>query len=117
MRDKYQEYNDDEVAMVSIELEDGTELECVVIGIFEAGNEGREYIAVMPENSDDDGEVFLYRYEEDEDGEPQIGNIESDEEYEIVEEAFDEILDEQEYMESVGEEDDGLGESDKKFFY
>ena len=93
----------DNDATVTIELDDGSTIECAVLMIFEAGNEDREYIAVMPEGGDDDSEIYLYRYSEDEKGEPKIENIESDEEYDIVSEAFDEILDEQEYNEMVAE--------------
>ena len=89
-------------ATVTIELEDGKTIECVVLMIFEAGPNDQEYIAVMPEGGDDDSEVYLYRYREV-DGEPQLENIESDAEYDIVSEAFDEILDEQEYNEMVAE--------------
>ena len=49
------------------------------------------------------GEVYLYRYSETEDGTPNLDNIEDDDEYEIVAEAFDELLDAQEYDELVGE--------------
>ena len=47
---------------------------------------------------------FLYRYEEDADGNPNLTNIESDEEYEIVADRFDEWLDSQEYDEIVGDD-------------
>ncbi len=90
-------------ATVTIELDDGTAIECVVLTIFEAGNDNREYIAVMPEGGDDDTEVFLYRYSEDESGVPVIENIESDQEYEIVSERFDEVLDEQEYNDMIAQ--------------
>ena len=84
---------------VTLTLDDGSTLECVVLTIFEASN-GMEYIAVMPETAEDeDGEVYLYRYGETEDGQPDLRNIESDDEYEIVADAFDEILDEQEFRE------------------
>ena len=56
-------------------------------------------------NEAEDGEVYLYRYTEDADGNPDIQNIESDEEYEIVADAFDEFLDTAEYDEIVSEED------------
>ena len=46
---------------------------------------------------------YLYRYSETEDGTPNLDNIEDDDEYEIVAEAFDELLDAQEYDELVGE--------------
>mgnify|MGYP000496029123 CR=1 FL=1 len=53
----------------------------------------------------EDGEVYLYRYSEDENGQPNLENIEDDDEYEIVADAFDELLDEQEYDELVGEDE------------
>ena len=43
---------------------------------------------------EEEGEVYLYRYSEGEDGQPNLENIEDDEEYEIVADAFDEMLDE-----------------------
>ncbi|MBQ1193287.1 MAG: DUF1292 domain-containing protein [Lachnospiraceae bacterium] len=97
------EENDDEM-YVTLELDDGTEVECVVITIFEA--DGRDYIALLPEEGEEaeEGEVFLYRFAEDAEGNPDLSNIESDEEYEIVADAFDEWLDAQEYDEIVGED-------------
>lgn len=90
---------------VTLTLDDGKELECVVLTIFPAGN--KEYIALLPmeEEESEDGEVYLYRYSEDEDGQPNLENIEDDDEYEIVADAFDELLDEQEYDEVVGEDE------------
>lgn len=94
--------NDDEM-YVTLSLEDGTEAECVVVTILEAA--GRDYIVLLPMEGQeaDEGEVFLYRYAEDKDGNPSLSNIEDDEEYEIVADAFDEWLDEQEYDEIVDE--------------
>ena len=45
----------------------------------------------------EDGEVFIYRYLEDEDGNPSLENIEDEEEYEAVTDRFDELLDEAEW--------------------
>ena len=61
----------------------------------------RDYIALLPteEIAGEDGEVYLYRYAEDAQGNPSLTNIESDEEFEIVSDRFDEWLDEQEYAE------------------
>ena len=94
-----------EEVTVTLTLDDGSQLECVVVTIFDAGE--REYIALLPMDSEetDEGEVYLYRYTEDADGNPNLENIESDEEYDIVAEAFDELLDEQEYDELVGEDE------------
>ena len=100
-----QDAANDEEMTVTLTLDDGTELECVVLTIFEAAD--KEYIALLPldGNEAEDGEVYLYRYTEDANGNPDIQNIESDEEYEIVADAFDELLDTEEYEEIVSEED------------
>ena len=99
-----QDAANDEEMTVTLTLDDGTELECVVLTIFEAGD--KEYIALLPldGNEAEDGEVYLYRYTEI-NGTPDIQNIESDEEYEIVADAFDELLDTEEYDEIVGEDE------------
>ena len=96
--------NDEEMT-VTLTLDDGTELECVVLTIFEAGE--KEYIALLPLDGREaeDGEVYLYRYVEDINGNPDLENIDSDEEYEIVADAFDELLDSAEYDELVSEDE------------
>ena len=96
--------NDEEMT-VTPTLDDGTELECVVLTIFEAGE--KEYIALLPLDGREaeDGEVYLYRYVEDINGNPDLENIDSDEEYEIVADAFDELLDSAEYDELVSEDE------------
>ncbi len=90
---------------VTLTLDDNTELECVVLTIFQAGE--KDYIALLPMEGQDveEGEVYLYRYKETEEGVPELENIEDDQEYEIVADAFDELLDEAEYDEIVGEEE------------
>ena len=94
-----------EEVTVTLTLDDGSTLECVVLTIFDAGE--REYIALLPMEGElgDEGDVYLYRYSEDADGNPSLANIEDDDEYEIVADAFDELLDAQEYDELVGEDE------------
>ena len=58
-----------------------------------------------PEEDDEEGEVYLYRYSKDTNGQPKLENIESDEEYEIASDAFDELLDSMEYDELVSEDE------------
>ena len=89
--------NEEEEMTVTLTLDDDTEVECVVLTIFTAGE--RDYIALLPMEGEDseEGEVYLYRYSETEDGTPVLDNIEDDDEYEIVADAFDEMLDDQEY--------------------
>ena len=63
------------------------------------------YLLPLDENGEnEDGEVFIYRYDNSQ-GTPVLENIESDEEYEAVADAFDEMLDAAEYDELVGEEE------------
>lgn len=95
-----------EEVTVTLTLDDGSQLECVVLTIFDAGE--REYIALLPMEGElaEEGEVYLYRYSEDAEGNPNLENIESDEEYDLVADAFDELLDDQEYDELVGEDED-----------
>ena len=90
---------------VTLTLDDGSEIECVVLTIFTAGE--RDYIALLPmEGAEaEEGEVYLYRYVEDINGNPDLENIDSDEEYEIVADAFDELLDSAEYDELVSEDE------------
>ena len=91
---------DDESDMqVTLSLDDGSEVECAILTIFEL--EEQNYIALLPldedGNENEEGEVFIYRYFEDEEGNPSLENIEDDEEYEAVADRFDELLDEVAY--------------------
>ena len=94
-----------EETTVTLTLDDDTTLECIVINIFQAGD--KEYIALLPMEGEaaEDGEVYLYRYSEYEDGQPNLENIEDDEEFEIVSDAFDEMLDSAEFDELVSEDE------------
>lgn len=87
-----------EDVIVTLELEDGSKVECIVITLFEA--QGKEYAALMPkdEADDDDPEVVFYRVIQDGDDDI-LESIEDDEEYEIAEDAFDELLDNIEFDE------------------
>ena len=85
---------------VTLTLDNDEVLECAVLTIFSAGD--RQYIALLPlEDAEDteEGDVFIYRFEEDENGEPTLDNIEDDDEYELAANAFDEWLDEQDFEE------------------
>ncbi len=90
----------DEYMTVELTLDNDEVVECAILTLFEAG--GREYIALLPQNEDDteEGDVYLYRYVETPDGEPELENIEDDDEYEIAADAFDEWMDTQEFEES-----------------
>lgn len=105
---KKENYEDEEMT-VEISLEDGTVVNCAVIAIFPV--EDKDYIALLPldENGEnEDGEVWIYGYSENPDDpneEPELTFIEDDEEYERVEDAFDEYLDQCEFDEIVEDEE------------
>lgn len=86
---------------VTLELDDGSTEECAILTILEVDDQ--DYIVLVPLDENDEpieeGEVYIYRYFEDEEGTPSMANIESDEEFERVSECFDEFLDEQEFNE------------------
>lgn len=79
---------------ITITLEDDTELVCDVITIFPC--QGRQYIALLPQDAGDEAEVYLYEFVEKGE-EMELVNIESDEEFDAVSDAFDEWLDSQEF--------------------
>lgn len=85
------DHDHDSMAMVTITLENDEELNCAILGNFEVGE--HDYIALLPENTD---EVLIYRYVEAEDGEVDLQNIESDEEFNLVSDAFNTFMDEME---------------------
>ena len=93
-------YNE-ECDQITLTLEDGTDLVCDVISVFPV--QDKNYIALLPSNDDPDAEIFLYRFIENGE-EIELENIEDDEEFEMVSDAFDEVLDAAEFDEMVGEE-------------
>lgn len=103
---------DHDEEIMTITLEDGTEVECAIIAIFPV--QDKDYIALLPLENQEDGEVFLYGFDEHEDGSFELLSIESDDEYEEVTKAFDEILDEAELDELFDEEDEEEIEEDEE---
>lgn len=92
--------NDVEFDTMTLTLEDGSELTCGVISIFPVKD--KQYIALLPlndENESEEGEVYLYQFVELDEENVDLINIEDDEEYELVADAFDELLDNEEFDE------------------
>lgn len=82
-------HHEETIPTVHLELEDGSELECPVIDIFEVS--GKEFIALLhPE----DEMALLYGFKDYEDGSIELLEIESDDEYEKVSEVFSSLMDE-----------------------
>ena len=78
----------EDVDVITLEFEDGAEIECEVMGIFDY--EGAEYIALIPNDGTDD--VYIYGYKEVDDEEFELVDIESDELFAKVVAEFDAIM-------------------------
>ena len=98
---------EEEMDQITLTLEDDSELLCDVIATFPVTIKGTEqmYVALLPTDAGEDAEIFLYRFSEDGD-EIDIQNIEDDEEFEIVADKFDELLDEEEFDELFDDEEE-----------
>lgn len=92
---------DDGYETLTLSADDGTETECVVLGVFDAME--NEYIALLPMEEE---EVLLFRYTEDgeDDDNITLSSIESDEEFDAVSKVYYEIF---EADEDDEEEEDG----------
>ncbi len=84
---------------MTLDLEDGSKIECYVLNVFPVND--IQYIALLPMNEDgsvdEDAQVYLYRFQDLGDGEVELGQILEDEEFELVSDYFDEILDTEEF--------------------
>lgn len=91
-----------ELESITLTMEDGTEEECLILEIFSIEELGdQEYIALLsiPEGLEEseeeelETEINLYRYTELEDDEINLDTIDDPEEAEIVEAAFQALMD------------------------
>lgn len=101
---KSQNNAEEEIEIITLELDDGKTIDCQILSILNV--EGQDYIYLLPpENCElsDDGEFFIYKYFEDENEEITLDNDLTDEEFEIASDAFDALLDENEYFEIINE--------------
>lgn len=85
---------DEEVTIVELNLEDGTDLECEIIGDFYVESQKQNYIALV---TCEEREVLLYRLTPDSvtgtiGGDATLDRIETEEEYNEVVEEFSRIF-------------------------
>ena len=81
----------DEKDIITLEFDNGDEVECEIMGVFDFN--GKEYIALIPDDGTDD--VYIYGYKEVGEDEFELIDIEYDAEFEAVVAEFDSIMDEQ----------------------
>ena len=82
---------EEEAEFITLEFEDGTEVEAEIMGIFDV--DGKEYIALIP--ADDSDDVYLYGYKEVSEEEFELIDIEDDAEFDKVVKVFEELTDEE----------------------
>ncbi len=92
---------EEENDLVSLTLEDGTELVCDILAIFPYKD--NEYIALVPTSGET--EIYLYRFIDKGDDDIELLDIEDDDEFDAVSEAFDELMDAQEFDEMFGDDE------------
>ncbi len=89
--------NEEEPEIIYIPDDEGNEEEFEVVMKFEVDGSEAKYMMVVPLDSEledeESEEVYAFRYEEDGD-DLKLYTIESDEEWEIVEETFNTLIDE-----------------------
>lgn len=87
---------EEEPEIIYIPDDDGNEEEFEVIMKFEVDGSDKKYMMVVPVDSAEDeesDEVYAFRYEEDGD-DLQLFTIDDEEEWNIVEETFNTLMDE-----------------------
>ncbi len=80
-------HDHEEYQTIHLTLDDGTEMECIVIGTYDIDEQG--YIALVEE---DDDQVMIYKFEELDDESIDLINIEDDEEFDLASQAFFELF-------------------------
>ncbi|MDR1797869.1 MAG: DUF1292 domain-containing protein [Clostridiales Family XIII bacterium] len=80
--------DEDEAMFITLEFEDGEEVEAEAMGVFEV--DGKEYIALIPDDGSDD--VYIYGYNEVDDEEFELVDIEDEAEFERVVAEFDALM-------------------------
>ena len=81
----------EEAEFITLEFDDGVVVECEIMGVFDF--EGKEYIALIP--NDDTDDVYIYGYKEIGEDEFELVDIEDDAEFEKVVAEFDKIMSEE----------------------
>lgn len=82
-------YDEEELDTIVLILEDGGEIECGILGVFEVEGYDSDYIALV---SEDDNEIMIYKYEEINEEEANLDVIEDDAEYEKAKETFESLF-------------------------
>jgi len=95
----------DEIEIITIDIDNNQSIDCQILSILNVS--GQDYIYLLPTEDctiAEEGEFFIYKYFEDEDENITLDNNLTDEEFDMAADAFDALLDEQEYFEIIDNE-------------
>lgn len=81
----------EDIDLLTLEFDDGQEIECEIMGVFDV--DGKEYIALIPNDGTDD--VYIYGYKEVDEEEFELQDINDDVEFEKVAKEFEKITTEE----------------------
>ncbi|MBQ0041266.1 MAG: DUF1292 domain-containing protein [Clostridiales bacterium] len=92
MSDEIKNVEVEETEYITLEFDDDTAVDCEVLGTFECN--GKEYIALAPEDGTDD--VYIYGYKAVSDDEFELIEVEDETEFDAAAAEFDAIMAEEE---------------------
>ena len=92
MADNNSTHQPDDSEFITLEFDDGLTVECEIMGVFDF--EGKEYIALIPDDGSDD--VYIYGYKEVSEDEFELIDILDDDEFERVIGEFEQLTDDTE---------------------
>lgn len=82
---------EEEYDVMVITLDDGKEMECAVLGVFDL--EDKDYIALVPVHEEDGVDAFIYQYTEIDDENVDLKVIEDEGEFDKVAAEFMRLMD------------------------
>ncbi|WP_084213487.1 DUF1292 domain-containing protein [Thermicanus aegyptius] len=87
-------HEDEEGEFIYIPDEEGNEVRYEVLYQFEVEDSGKKYMLIIPaeETDEEEQEVLAFRFDEDEEGGITLYPLETDEEWDLVEEAFNTLM-------------------------
>jgi hypothetical protein len=85
------EAEEEELETITLEFDDGVTLETEVLGVFES--DGKDYIALVPDDGTDDVYIYGYKEVEDSEDEFELVDIEDEAEFNAAVDTFEKLMD------------------------
>ncbi|MBU0997180.1 MAG: DUF1292 domain-containing protein [Firmicutes bacterium] len=85
--------------------EQGNEIECNIIMTFESEEFGKSYV-VYQIKDDETGEYFAASYNPEDDDEGNLGQVDSEEEWDLIEEVLESFLEDEEEKDEEEKEEE-----------